>query len=183
VGRFCGWFKVLSSFSPPLAFRAGGLHLYDTVFSPAHTGISARGKFANDLAGAEGGGNENGLTHPWSPRSSDMNNSLAPPGAGTRWCSASATSAVRLQFKSSYTVVEHAPEESIELEIERHALEQIEKLQAAAREGDFTELFRLLGTSEAQRAIDADGGPGPEYTSVENTKVEAVQARRPPATR
>ena len=56
-----------------------------------------------------------------------------------------------LQFRSSYTVVEHAPEESIELEIERHALEQIEKLQAAARDGDFTELFRLLGTSEAQR--------------------------------
>jgi hypothetical protein len=59
-----------------------------------------------------------------------------------------------LQFRSSYTVVEHAPEESIELEIERHALEQIEKLQAAARDGDFTELFRLLGTSEAQRAIE-----------------------------
>ena len=55
-----------------------------------------------------------------------------------------------LQFKSSYTVVEHTPEESIELEIERHALEQIEKLQAAARDGDFTELFRLLGTSEAE---------------------------------
>ncbi len=51
-----------------------------------------------------------------------------------------------LQFKSSYTVVERAPEESIELEIERHALEQIEKLQPAARDGDFTELFRLLGT-------------------------------------
>ena len=59
-----------------------------------------------------------------------------------------------LQFKSSYTVVEHAPEEPIALEIERHALEQIEKLQAAARDGDFTELFRLLGTSEAQRAIE-----------------------------
>src|SRR5208337_1111777 len=47
-----------------------------------------------------------------------------------------------LQFKSSYTVVEHAPEESIELEIERHALEQVEKLQAAARDLDFTERFR-----------------------------------------
>jgi len=83
-----------------------------------------------------------------------------------------------LQFRSSYTVVEHAPEESIELEIERHALEQIEKLQAAARDGDFTELFRLLGTSEAQRAIEGDGDPGPEYTSVENTVVEAVHAKR-----
>ncbi len=60
------------------------------------------------------------------------------------------------------------------MEIERHALEQIEKLRVAARDGDFTELFRLLGTSEAQRAIDADGGPAPEYTSVENTRVVAV---------
>jgi len=31
-----------------------------------------------------------------------------------------------LQFKSSYTIVEHAPEKSIKLEIERHALERIE---------------------------------------------------------
>jgi len=83
-----------------------------------------------------------------------MNSSLPRPGARTRWRSASATVSQELQFKSSYTVVEHAPEEPIALEIERHALEQIEKLQAAARDGDFTELFRLLGTSEAQRAIE-----------------------------
>ncbi len=110
---------------------------------------------------------------------------IAAPRCSTS-CSASATVSRDLQFRSSYTVVEHAPEESIELEIQRHALEQIEKLQAAARDGDFTELFRLLGTWEAERAIEGDGGPAPEYTSVENTVVEAVietvQARRPPAT-
>ena len=39
-----------------------------------------------------------------------------------------------LQFKSSYTLVEHAPEDSIELEIKAHALQQIEKLEAAAKE-------------------------------------------------
>ncbi len=50
--------------------------------------------------------------------------------------------------------------------------------RAAAKDGNFTELFRTLGTSEAQRAIEGDGNPKPEYTSVENTVVEAVQARR-----
>jgi hypothetical protein len=79
-----------------------------------------------------------------------------------------------LQFKSSYTLVEHAPEDSIELEIKAHALQQIERLEAAAKEGDFAELFRLLGTAEAQRSIDSDGEAPTEYTSVENTIVEAV---------
>ncbi len=79
-----------------------------------------------------------------------------------------------LQFKSSYTLVEHAPADSIELEIKTYALQQIEKLEAAVKEGDFAELFRLLGTSEAQRSIDADQEAAPEYTSVENTIVEAV---------
>src|SRR5439155_22100630 len=79
-----------------------------------------------------------------------------------------------LQFKSSYTLVEHAPADSIELEIKTYALQQIEKLEAAVKGGDFAELFRLLGTSEAQRSIDADEEAAPEYTSVENTIVEAV---------
>jgi hypothetical protein len=79
-----------------------------------------------------------------------------------------------LQFKSSYTLVEHAPADSIELEIKTYALQQIEKLEAAVKDGDFAELFRLLGTSEAQRSIDADEEAAPGYTSVENTIVEAV---------
>jgi hypothetical protein len=79
-----------------------------------------------------------------------------------------------LQFKSSYTLVEHAPADSIELEIKTYALQQIDKLEAAVKEGDFAELFRLLGTSEAQRSIDAEQEAAPEYTSVENTIVEAV---------
>ncbi|MHB8656225.1 MAG: hypothetical protein ACYDA9_20400 [Terriglobia bacterium] len=79
-----------------------------------------------------------------------------------------------LQFKSSYTLVEHAPADSIELEIKSYALQQIEKLEAAVKDGDFTELFRLLGTSDAQRSIEANEEAAPEYTSVENTVVEAV---------
>jgi len=52
--------------------------------------------------------------------------------------------------------------------------QQIEKLEAAVKDGDFTELFRLLGTSDAQRSIEANEEAAPEYTSVENTVVEAV---------
>jgi len=63
-----------------------------------------------------------------------------------------------LQFKSSYTVVEHAPEES---------RRDSRMTRAAARDGDFTELFRLLGTSEAQRASNAAGGQAPECTSAD----------------
>jgi len=79
-----------------------------------------------------------------------------------------------LQFRSSYTLVEHAPADSIELEVKAYALQQIEKLEAAVKEGDFAELFRLLGTSEAQRSIEGEQDAAPEYTSVENTIVEAV---------
>jgi hypothetical protein len=79
-----------------------------------------------------------------------------------------------LQFRSSYTLVEHAPADSIELEIKAYALQEIEKLEAAVKEGDFTELFRILGTEEAQRSIESEEGTAPEYTSVENTIVEAV---------
>ena len=79
-----------------------------------------------------------------------------------------------LQFRSSYTLVEHAPTDSIELEIKAYALQEIEKLEAAVKEGDFTELFRILGTEEAQRSIESEEGTAPEYTSVENTIVEAV---------
>ncbi|HMD86769.1 MAG TPA: hypothetical protein VKO18_18930 [Terriglobia bacterium] len=79
-----------------------------------------------------------------------------------------------LQFKSSYTLAEHAPEDSIELEIKAHALQQMERLEAAAKEGDFAELFHLLGTAEAQRSIDSNGEAPTEYARVENTIVEAV---------
>ena len=54
-----------------------------------------------------------------------------------------------LEFHSSYTLVEHAPEDSIELEIKPYALSQIEKVRKACEENNFTELFELLGTEEA----------------------------------
>jgi len=82
-----------------------------------------------------------------------------------------------LTFESSYTLIEHAGKDSIEMEIKPHALEQVRKLRAAVEERNFEELFRLLGTSETQRVYRADeeGEPADgEYTSVENTILEAV---------
>ena len=84
-----------------------------------------------------------------------------------------------LEFKSSYTLTQHAPMDSIETEIIPFALEQVRRVTEAARNNDFEELFRLLGTSESQRTVEGTFEGGDEdsesdYTSVENTIVEAV---------
>jgi hypothetical protein len=74
-----------------------------------------------------------------------------------------------LEFQSSYTLVEHAPQDSIELEVKPYALKQIEKLRKAWEENNFTELFELLGTQESQCALDITEDPDPDYTSSEYT--------------
>jgi hypothetical protein len=86
-----------------------------------------------------------------------------------------------LDFRSSYTLAQHAPMESIELEIIPAALESVRKITDAARDNNFEELLRLLGTSESQRVLDDtdsaapdDGAADGEYTSEENTIIEAV---------
>jgi hypothetical protein len=82
-----------------------------------------------------------------------------------------------LTFESSYTLIEHAGKDSIEMEVKPYALEQVTKLRAAVEQQDFEELFRLLGTSDYQRVFRAGEEPEPvesEYTSVENTILEAV---------
>jgi hypothetical protein len=80
-----------------------------------------------------------------------------------------------LEFESSYTLLTHAPESTIDLEVIPHALEQVRKLKAKVDENNFEELFRLLGTSNASRSGrgDEDSEDG-EYTSAERTVVEAV---------
>lgn len=67
-----------------------------------------------------------------------------------------------LEFQSSYTLVEHAPDDSIELEIKPYALRQIERLRKAWEENNFAELFELLGTQEHQRVLDVDEEADPE---------------------
>jgi len=79
-----------------------------------------------------------------------------------------------LEFQSSYTLVEHAPDDSIELEIKPYALRQIERLQKAWEENNFTELFELLGTQEAQSVLDVGEDANPEYTSSEYTVADGA---------
>ncbi|HKS72290.1 MAG TPA: hypothetical protein VJQ82_03780 [Terriglobales bacterium] len=79
-----------------------------------------------------------------------------------------------LEFSSSYTLLEHAPEDSIELEMKPHALSQIGKVRQAFEENNFTELFQLLGTQECQRILEPGEEPDPEYTSSEYTVAQAA---------
>jgi hypothetical protein len=78
------------------------------------------------------------------------------------------------EFNSSYTLLEHAPEDSIELEIKPCALSQIGKVRQAFEENNFTELFQLLGTQESQRILEPGEEPDPDYTSSEYTVAQAA---------
>jgi len=79
-----------------------------------------------------------------------------------------------LEFNSSYTLLEHAPEDSIELEIKPYALSQIEKVRQAFEANNFTELFQLLGTQESQRVLEPGEEADPDYTSNEYTVAQAA---------
>lgn len=80
-----------------------------------------------------------------------------------------------LSFESSYTVVQHAPEDSFELEIKPHALAQTARLKAFLEDRDFRGLFELLGISETQRPlVDEVPAEDDEATSVERTVLEAI---------
>jgi hypothetical protein len=79
-----------------------------------------------------------------------------------------------LEFNSSYTLLEHAPEESIELEIKPYALSQIGKVRQAFEENNFTELFQLLGSQETQRILEPGEEPDPDYTTSEYTVAQAA---------
>ncbi|MGB2888108.1 MAG: hypothetical protein WBC04_10450 [Candidatus Acidiferrales bacterium] len=77
-----------------------------------------------------------------------------------------------LQLHSSYTLIEHAPWESIQLEIVPFAMEQARKLRQACQDGKYDDVIELLGTSHAQ--APGDEANDSEYTSFEHTVVEAV---------
>lgn len=79
-----------------------------------------------------------------------------------------------LEFGSSYTLLEHAPSESLEHEIKPYALAEVRKLKAAAESNDFEALLNVLGSTEAQRYLDDGVAHLEGYTSVENTTLEAV---------
>ena len=80
-----------------------------------------------------------------------------------------------LSFESSYTVVQHAPEDSFELEIKPYALAQTSKLKNLLEDRDYVGLFELLGISETQRPLGDDmPAEDPEATSIERTVLEGV---------
>ena len=51
----------------------------------------------------------------------------------------------QLEFESSYTLLEHAPEDSIQLEILPLAMKQVAKLSEAVGEGRYEDLLEMLG--------------------------------------
>jgi len=51
----------------------------------------------------------------------------------------------QLEFESSYTLVEHAPEDSIQLEVLPQAMKQVAKLSEAVGEGRYEDLLEILG--------------------------------------
>jgi hypothetical protein len=79
-----------------------------------------------------------------------------------------------LEFESSYTLLTHAPESTIDLEVIAQALEQVRKLKNTIDENNFDELFRLLGTSNSPAKQGDEDAEDAEYTSAERTVVEAV---------
>ena len=62
-----------------------------------------------------------------------------------------------LHFESSYTVLQHAPAESIETEIVPQAVETIETLKNAWRQGNHRKVVELIGQQVSQD--DSDGEP------------------------
>lgn len=78
----------------------------------------------------------------------------------------------KLDLQSSYTLIEHAPWDSIQLEVAPFAMEQARKLRAACQEGRYDEVLELIGASHAQGPYEE--GTDSKYTSCEHTVVEAV---------
>jgi hypothetical protein len=62
----------------------------------------------------------------------------------------------KLEFESSYTLIEHAPDDSIQLEILPEALGQVRKLNDSISEGRYKELLELLGLDDAEKAEDEE---------------------------
>lgn len=62
----------------------------------------------------------------------------------------------KLEFESSYTLIEHAPDDSIQLEILPEALGQVRRLNDSISEGRYTELLELLGLDDAEKTQDEE---------------------------
>jgi hypothetical protein len=72
-----------------------------------------------------------------------------------------------LEFESSYTLVEHAPEDSIQLEILPQAMKQVAKLSEAVGEGRYEDLLEVLGHHPDRSLPDGVEPDSEEFRVVE----------------
>ena len=77
-----------------------------------------------------------------------------------------------LQFKSSYTLIEHAPLDSLMTEIIPRALEEVRGVVSSALTGDYHKLLEAIGTSAVQSKVE--DSEDDNFTSYEHSIVEAV---------
>ena len=73
----------------------------------------------------------------------------------------------QLEFESSYTLVEHAPEDSIQLEILPQAMKQVAKLSVAVGEGRYEDLLEILGHHPDSSLPEGAELDGEEFRVVE----------------
>jgi hypothetical protein len=73
----------------------------------------------------------------------------------------------QLEFESSYTLVEHAPEDSIQLEILPQAMKQVAKLSEAVGEGRYEDLLEILGHHPDRSLPDGAEPESEEFRVVE----------------
>jgi hypothetical protein len=73
----------------------------------------------------------------------------------------------QLEFESSYTLLEHAPEDSIQLEILPQAMKQVAKLSEAVGEGRYEDLLEILGHHPDRSLPDGDGPDSEAFRVVE----------------
>ena len=73
----------------------------------------------------------------------------------------------QLEFESSYTLVEHAPEDSIQLEILPQAMRQVAKLSEAVGEGRYEDLLEILGHHPDRSLPDGVEPDNEEFRVVE----------------
>jgi hypothetical protein len=73
----------------------------------------------------------------------------------------------QLEFESSYTLVEHAPEESIQLEILPQAMKQVAKLSEAVGGGRYEDLLEILGHHPDRSLPDGAEPDSEEFRVVE----------------
>jgi hypothetical protein len=73
----------------------------------------------------------------------------------------------QLEFESSYTLVEHAPEDSIQLEILPQAMKQVAKLSESVGEGRYEDLLEILGRHPDKSSDALEPDQNEEFRVVE----------------